>query len=105
MAEIDLRPEIVNVLVTRGDAWSVQVTYPGDISGAEITAQLRDEPDSATAVDFDIAITDAVGGIFTYGQTTAADSGVYDVEITLVGGLPRTYIRGLLSVDKDVTHA
>lgn len=104
-ADVDLTPQIVNVRVRRGDAWSFQVTFPFDLTGYTIEAQLRAKPDDEDAVQLDITATNLAEGVIHIGQDGATTSGVWDLQLTAPAGLARTYLAGRLGVDKDVTHA
>lgn len=110
MATIDLRAQVLDVLVARGDAWSLEVTIespagtPVNLTGKTIEAHLRNQPDSASKTDLDVAPVDLSAGTFTVGQDAATAGGVYDVQVT-TAGLARTYLRGTLELDDDVTHA
>lgn len=105
---IDLRPEVVNVKLYEGDAWAVQVelTQPGvttplDLTGATITATVKPKDGSA---DFPLTINpgDLTQGEFYYGQSAATIPGKYDVQVSFVGEA-RTYIKGSLSVEPDIS--
>lgn len=102
---VDLTPQKLNLKLKRGDAWSFPVTFVDtDLTGWTFAAQIRKTADAADAADLDIAETDLAGGIITVGQTAAADRGVWDLQGTPPAGLPRTYISGTVTVDKDVTR-
>lgn len=103
---VNLAPEVVNVRVRRGDAWSYRATINGvDLTGYTIAAQLRGRIEDDTAIDLDISPDDLTIGRFYVGQDEATISGYYDVQITPPSGLPRTYIAGRLAVDADVTRS
>lgn len=102
---LDLSARVIDVIVTRGDAWSYQVTVTGtDLTGWDIRSQLRATHDATDAVDLDIAPTDLAGGVFHIGQDAATISGLYDVQLAPPDGLARTYVAGRLTVRKDVTR-
>lgn len=106
---IDLRPEIVNVKVTRGDKWLVKVTMTGyDLTGYEILGQYRVTFDAEASGDMLIVASapDRTTGVFYYGQENAPDTGqyVYDIQLAPSGEPPRTRIKGVLTVDPDVTR-
>lgn len=103
---VDLRAQVVNIKVVRGDRWSLAATFPGDLTGFLVRGQVRPEPDSPDelAEQLTVAVTDAATGKFVFGQQHAF-SGVYDIEIvTEVGELGRTWITGKISAVEDVTR-
>jgi hypothetical protein len=103
---VDLRAQVVNIKVTRGDRWSLSATFPDNLTGFLVRGQVRPEPDSPDelAEDLTVAVTDAANGRFVFGQQHAF-SGVYDIEIvTEVGELGRTWIRGRINAVEDVTR-
>lgn len=104
---IDLRAQVVNVKVMRNDAWSIKVTKTGtNLAGYTITAQVRPDYDSPDedALDMVITVSDEANGIFYVGQEAATLDGVYDVQIAEPSGLPRTYVKGRITLDPDVTR-
>ena len=109
MSDIDLSAQVVNVMVSRNDAWSLLLTLqtpagdPIDLTGKTIAAQLRDRADSTDSTALTVTPVDLPAGQFTVSQTAATKGGVYDVQVT-TGDLPRTYIRGRLSIVRDVTR-
>lgn len=104
---VDLRPKVLNLSAYRGDAWSLRFTLAGtDLTGSTIAAQVRARPDSTDVLAaLDVTAVDLATGVFEIGQTAAGPAGHYDVQITASGGLPRTYVRGRLSVTADTTRA
>lgn len=107
VASVDLRPQVLNINLYRGDAWSVLVTVRDssgdaiDLTGLTISGVVRDEIDSSTSTPLTITPDDLTEGRFYFGQSAAADSGRYDIQIGEAS--PRTYIRGRLLVARDVT--
>jgi hypothetical protein len=107
---IDLRRATKDIRVMKGDTWTVEGRLkdsegtPIDLTGATILAQLRKSSTSATSTALDAEITDAAGGIFTFGQEEAETGGVYDVQITMSGGSVRTYLGGQILVTQDVSR-
>lgn len=102
--EIDLTPQVVDVKVSSGDPWSIPFTLTGvDLTGATIAAQVRTSKTASAFTELDIAVTDLSEGKFSFGQAVPL-AGVYDIQITPLGGLPRTYIGGKIKVVQDVTR-
>jgi len=84
---------------------------PVDLTGCELRAQLRRRP-SEPAVNFDIEITDAVGGEFTLQlakETTAGLTSppkyVWDFELEDALGRVSPICYGDVQVSLEVTHA
>jgi hypothetical protein len=102
---IDLTPQVVNLRLTRGDAWSLVVTFEAtDLTGYTFAAQIRARVDDEDATDIDIAETNLADGVITIGQDEAETSGHWDLQATPPAGLPRTYMGGAVTVKKDVTR-
>lgn len=103
--EVDLRATVVNISLMRGDAWSLPVTITGyDLTGYTIRAQVRPDFDSTEVDDITVTPVNLSIGKFLIGQTDAQIDGFYDVQLTPGGGVPRTYLRGTIGLDSDVTH-
>lgn len=108
-ASVDLAAQIVNVRVTRNDGWSLHITLqdpagvPIDLTGRTIAAQLRDLPDSVDFTALTVTPVNLALGQFTVGQAAAVKGGCYDIQVT-TAGVPRTYVRGDLVVQADVTR-
>lgn len=106
---IDLTPDIVNISLYENDGWycHVELKNPDgtvmDLTGATIKAQLAPK-DGSAKVDLNIVEDVLAEGTFYYGQDAAAVAGKYDVQVTLTGVPPRTYVRGGLKVTPDVTE-
>lgn len=101
---IDLTPQVVNLTVMRGDAWSLLVTFPFDLTGYTIAGQIRDSVDAQDATDLTITPTDLPAGKIHIGQLEATIGGYYDLQLTAAGGGPTTYLRGVFTLVKDVTR-
>ena len=99
-AAADLRPKRFDINAYEGDAWSLEITLDGvDLTGAVIEAKFR--ADGATvSTTLTVSPSDLLLGKFYIGQDPAA-AGKYDVRITQTGALPRTYVKGAISVEVD----
>lgn len=122
MASIDLTPPVVPWKVYAGDRNTQQIMLqategvPWDVTGAQFQAQARKSADDpAVALEADITIDDAAGGLVTVGWdgeavrallgTATNWSGVYDLQITEAGQtLPVTLFGGAFTAALDVTH-
>lgn len=111
MAEqtIDLSAGVVDIRVMRNDAWSLAITLaepagaPVDLTGKTIAAQLRERPDATDFTALTISPVDLAAGKFSVSQAAATVGGYYDVQVT-TGSDRRTYVRGRLLIEKDVTR-
>lgn len=80
-----------------------------DITGYDFEASLKENYHSETTVEFSVAITDAVSGLFTinlpYAITATMDPGtwVYDVVMTDTSGLKTRLMEGKAFVKQGVT--
>lgn len=126
--ELDLTPGEVNISLTRGDTLNFTAemyededqTAPLDLASADIAIQVRDTADAATGAKILEYDNGAVGGITV---DTSGDANVfewtapatdtddlttdvdyyYDIQIT-VSGVVRTYIKGTITTEADVTE-
>ena len=101
-AAADLRPKRFDINAYQGDAWSLEISLTGvNLTGAVIAAKFR--ADGAT-VSTTLTVSSTAPGLllgkFFIGQDPAA-AGKYDVRITQTGALPRTYVKGAISVEVD----
>lgn len=102
---VDLTPQVVNLKLTRGDSWTLPFEFEDtDLTGYTFAAQIRKSADDSSAVSLTIAETDLTVGKFEVGQEAASLSGYWDLQLTSPGGLPRTYAKGWVEVEKDITH-
>jgi hypothetical protein len=102
---IDLRAKVLNVKVMRGDSWAIKVTITGyNLTGYTIEGHVRETHESPVKQDMTINVSNAAGGEFYVGQDAALTDGYYDVQLTPPSGLPRTWVKGRVSLDADVTH-
>jgi len=108
---VDLGPEVLNINLYRGDAWSVKFSarQPApvgtvgavlNLTGYTIAANIKG---TDALVALTISPTDLVNGVIHFGQSAAAASGLYDLQLTPPAGLPRTYLRGVITVMDDIT--
>lgn len=106
----------LDITITRSDQWSLPVVRR-DAAGATIpltgrvyTAQIRTDPDAATAVSMAISTAEAATGKIVLSLTAAQTAGLsdgswWDLEERLsVGADPRTILRGRVWIDKDITR-
>ena len=112
----DFRPANYNIQIWRNDTWS-QVflltanELPISLVGAEVEIQVRQRPNSETAL---LTLTEANGAItvggannnqitINYGVDIAAGSYVYDMTVLFPNGNEKTYIWGNFIVYEDIT--
>ena len=95
---------------TRRDK-ETDVVSPLNFTGAVGAAQIRRTArDSAVLGEFDVTFPDPVNGVCRMelnaatSQAIGAESCVYDLQITDSGGKVRTYIKGVITVEKGVTR-
>lgn len=110
-------PAEVTLTQTRGDSWSLTVTftddgdYPVDVSADSWRAEIKARPDDTTALaEWTIDDTDAADGILVL-TLSAADSADlparvlhFDIEAT-TGDMVRTWLVGTTDVVADVSRA
>lgn len=102
MAELDLRPKNLTVLLRQNDQWSAKVTMtnpdgtPFDLTGYTITGPFKTRGGAAgTAIVISGIV--AASGIFYIGQA-AATAGTFDIILTN-GANIRTYIDGTIGTE------
>lgn len=105
-----------DITVTRGDRWTLPIVRRDpagatiDLTGRVYSAQIRTEPDAATAITIAVATTEAATGKIVLSLTASqtddiADGSWWDIEERLtVGADPRTFLSGRVYVEKDVTR-
>lgn len=98
---VDLRPGIVNFLVYGTGTWTEEFTIAalGDLTGATITAKHRAKG-SDTSTTLTVDPTDPTNSTFRVTNMPRT-VGSYDIEITLPGGVARTYVAGSIKVTTD----
>lgn len=101
--------------VYAGDTFSQTFTFKENDEAIDLdaagwtswTAQYRKNPSSTTAISFSVNTEDADTGQITIGltaaQTAELESGVFDLQATQ-GTAIRTWIRGGITVTKDITR-
>lgn len=115
MAETPFPPQVPTVVVYRGDTttWPSYIFRDDDgalinLSAYSWAGQWRSSTDAATSVSLAVDVSQAASGQITLSATAAqtADmsNGVWDLQSTLAGAV-RTWIRGQVLVEKDVTRA
>lgn len=126
MADIEQIATEANIHFTQGDTFRRRLFFytldvdeitqiPEDVSSWDITAQIRRRPDSRTATDFAVDMTDAADGYVWISITAAqaadlAKSNYWDLQRDLtVGATPagverRTLLAGTVTVDREVTR-
>lgn len=98
-------PVIHNLTAYRGDTWSqVFRLSPANLTGATVESEARAPNGSITPLV--VVIEDAADGRIRLELPTgfAASSYQFDVEVTEVGGKVTTWIKGTLTVMRDVTN-
>jgi hypothetical protein len=103
-------PITVNLNAYRGDTWTQAFRFskngsPVDLSGLSI-ASWAHNPMTADTVVLEVVI-DTDQDIFTIGVPTDIRHGTYDydIEITDADGDVKTWVKGELLVERDVTNA
>jgi hypothetical protein len=113
---IALLPARVDLKLYRGDdfgpqefIWEQPAGSPVDITGYEIAAQIREDPDSDEVLAvFTCTITNPAAGKWTLeldGAITAdlPRSAYWDMQLTS-GGVTRTFASGRITTARDVTR-
>lgn len=113
-----MRPATVNLTVVRGDDFTqelkvstgadVDSAVPVDWTGCTGTAQFRPSADSASAVSFAVTLGAAGAVTVTLPATSSAaltSGGVWDLQVVDGSGKIRTWVRGVVTLIRDVTRA
>lgn len=110
---VDLLPGKLNIKVSRGDTDGIPIDIhedgvAADLTGRTYAAQLRRSPNSATAIDVTVDMTDADTGrlVLRLDPDVTEDlTGDYqwDLEQTM-GGTVRTLLAGKWTFAPDVTR-
>ena len=87
-------------------------TVPLNLTGASIKMQVRKIRENAPVIEIDtdagITITDAANGKFQIDEQvfTVETPGtfLYDIEITLLDGTVKTYVKGNFVITGDITY-
>jgi hypothetical protein len=107
-------PGKYNITGYRGDTLTLEFTFE-DEAGVALAlpttgwaAQIRNLPDAATTIaDFTIDSSAAATGVvvasLTGTQTADLSGGVWDLQQT-TGAVVRTYLRGSVTIEGDVTR-
>ena len=112
-----------NITIEQGATFSRSMTYSDnngsgiDISGATVTMQIRENPDSSTVIltastgaDGRIELTDASAGKFSItisASDTSALSfrkGVYQLEVAFTDGTADRILEGSVNLSKEVVR-
>lgn len=102
--------EALDLVFTQGDDFSHGVTFPVDLTGKTVTAQIRLFPESAAVVaQITVTVVSAALGTVTLSltdeQTTRVPLRAYwDAQVTDGSGLITTYFAGLTFCKRQVTH-
>lgn len=117
--EAGTTPGVVNLGMTRGDTWTLTVTYQDstgaavDLSGASARFQIRISQDSSTTLlalaspgDITLNASGEIAVTASAAATAALDfsRAWYDLELTLVDGTVKTLIIGNIDLTKDVSR-
>jgi len=109
---VDLRPDVLNIVVYGGDAWTLDLDLtddegtPLDLTGYTFAAQIRKNPDdTATIGTITVTSVNLTAGSLRLSQTAAPIlTGFYDLQGTPSGGGSRTLVRGSFNATQDVTR-
>ena len=115
--DVQIQPDCINVTFTRGDTLTIVLnvwentaqTIPANLSGATVTAQVRQTPDAATA-EATFAVTKVSNQVtlrLTPAQTRVVSSACsWDCQVDWAsdGSDIRTIVQGDLAVIQDVTR-
>jgi hypothetical protein len=82
-----------------------------DLTGATIKIDFRKKTNTGTnqaslTIGSGITVDNAIGGVFTldsFKNDWEPDVYFYDTEVTLASGIIRTYFKGTLRVNQDIT--
>jgi hypothetical protein len=104
-------PVICDLKPYRGDSWSQTFRLkrdgtPVNLTGATVESEARLANDAATT-PLVVTIADAASGLITLRLPVGGlpvGGYVYDVEVAEPGGTITTWIRGRLTVTRDVTN-
>jgi hypothetical protein len=106
-------PAYLTLVVYSGDGFSQELAFTGsddgpiDLTDATLSAQWRKFP-GTTPTEFTIEVDDAEAGEVTLSltgeETSALKSGVWDLQMTVVGEEPRTLVGGKVIVYTDISR-
>lgn len=109
-----MRPGRRNLEITRGDDYAHTIEFvlagvPVDMSSSSFAAQIRDTPDAATAVAFDVDSSQLAAGVLVLSlpaskTRTLSASASWDLQQASPGARITTILKGLVSVGPDVTR-
>lgn len=96
-------PARVDLDAYHGDTYVQTFLLPVDLTGATIAAEARNRAGDVT--ELSVEVTDAPTGRIDLGLPADFPYGpyVYDIEV-IAGGEVRTWVRGNLRVERDVTN-
>lgn len=110
-------PGILDLKIYRGDDYVHQLIFtdvedidePRDLSDYTFRAQIRERPENSMdlIVEFAIDETDKADGIIVLSLSanqTRIPPGYWDLEATLDDGPSKTWIKGKVTMDGDVTQ-
>lgn len=116
-----MKPGTLDLEVYRGDSFElfgrIRTTTAGsylDLTGWVGIAQIRSDPDSDSVIEsFSVTLgnqSTAPGSVFvrlTAAQTSdlAFTSAQWDLQFTLPDGTVRTYLKGKVTLNKDISRA
>ena len=115
MATLDSIPPIANFTIYKGDTFVKTFRIKNratrqlqDLTGATARMQLRATQASDTILHtFDLTIDTALSTIIVSlldWDSITWTSGVYDLEVTYLGGVVETLCRGTITVEGDVSR-
>jgi hypothetical protein len=109
-------PAQKNISIYKGDSYTIVFTLkdpdteePVDLTGVEVAAEIRATEDAGSALATFTCGHDDDGGTVTLelspAETTALTvNGVWDVQLTFTDGWVQTYLKGSVTLVKEVTR-
>jgi hypothetical protein len=103
-------PAVVDLDAYQGDTWAqtfrfVEAGTPVDLTGATVESHARRVVGSVELVPLVVALGEPGEVTISYPATGALESGSYEYDVQVdVSGLVRTWVRGRLSILRDVTE-
>jgi hypothetical protein len=103
-------PVKVDLYAYRGDSWEqtfrlLRGPDPIDLTGADVACEARDR--AGSLVELTVGVPDPPSGEITVrlpADSVPPGGYSYDIEITDSGGVVTTWVKGSLTVARDVTN-
>ena len=114
--KLDLTPSRLNLALYRGDSIGLSVnvweddagTVPADLTGATVTAQIRETYDDAEALSFEVEVVDNTVVLVLPGKVASdlPPDGYWDLQVDWAGdGISvQTLVAGGIHTMSDVTR-